>query len=325
MFSDRVMNSKNDVNSEGNQDPKEVCQNSSSSTISTKSNSNTEVKISKNAAKKKLRWEKIKECRRESRRKKKESKKLKPKKSKDDSILPDKVTTDIDSLPLSKKQLKQIERKRLLSVLDRDKTGCADRLTYRPLQVCIDCQFGEKMSDKELSHLASQIRRIYGSNKSNEHPASLTLVGLDEKGKTFKTMCEKNDGFQNYIVHRTSKSINDEYSTMIDKLVYLTPDSSYALEDLDDETVYVIGGFVDDTVKKQTTLEFADKHKIVTARLPIKEYCLKDENNKGTFKEILTVNQVFDILQKFYECKDWSIALSNNIPQRVGYKINKSA
>merc|ERR1719350_1404087 len=103
------MNSKNDVNSEGNQDPKEVCQNSSSSKISTKFHSNTEVKISKNAAKKKLRWEKIKECRRESRRKKKESKKLKPKKSKDDSTLPDNVTTDKDSLPLSKKQLKQIE------------------------------------------------------------------------------------------------------------------------------------------------------------------------------------------------------------------------
>ena len=318
------MNSMNDMNFEDNQDPKELCQDSSCSTISTKPCSNAELKISKNAAKKKLRWEKIKENRKELRRKKKESKKLKPKKSKEDNILPDKITKDNDPVLLSKKQLKQIERKRLLSVLDRDKTGCADRLTYRPLQICIDCQFGEKMSDKELSHLASQIRRIYGSNKSNERPASLTLVSLDEKGRTFKTMCDKNDGFRNYILHKTSKSINDEYSTTIDKLVYLTPDSSYALEDLDNETVYVIGGFVDDTVKKQTTLEFADKHKIFTARLPIKEYCMKDENNKGTFKEILTVNQVFDILQKFYECKDWSIALRNNIPQRVGFKINKS-
>merc|ERR1719228_181590 len=30
--------------------------------------------------------------------------------------------------------------------------------------ICIDLQFEELMSDKELIHLASQLRRVYGSN-----------------------------------------------------------------------------------------------------------------------------------------------------------------
>ena len=39
-----------------------------------------------------------------------------------------------------------------------------------------------------------------------------------------------------------------------EKVVYLSPDAEEELEGLDEDTVYVIGGLVDDSVKSQVSL-----------------------------------------------------------------------
>merc|ERR1712080_169489 len=124
-------------------------------------------------------------------------------------------------------------------------------------------------------------------------------------------------GFQNYILKRTSKSLVDEYCSVIEKLVYLTPDSQETLKELEQDKIYVIGGLVDDSVQKNTTYTYATDNKITTAKLPIQEVCSKMRNGSYTFKKILTINQVFDILKKFDEFKDWGIALSAGLPKRV--------
>merc|ERR1719362_1015294 len=108
------MNSKNDMIArvivEGNQDRNELSHDSPCSILATDSHPTMEVKMSKNAAKKKLRWERLKETMPERRRKEKEAKKLKKKlkaiQSKDAAILPVKDTTDNDSVPLSNKRRK---------------------------------------------------------------------------------------------------------------------------------------------------------------------------------------------------------------------------
>jgi hypothetical protein len=51
---------------------------------------------------------------------------------------------------------------------------------------------------------------------------------------------------------------------------------------------------------------------------------LEECNNKskketvGTFKKVLTVNQVFDIILTWYRSKDWVKAISAGLPERTG-------
>ena len=266
--------------------------------------------MSKNAIKKKRKWEKIQESNKNRRRDQKQSKK-----SKNDC---DNQSINNDSQHLSKRMRIQMERQRLLEVLNYSADNC-DKDSKSPLQICIDLQFGDKMSDKEVSHLAGQVRRVYGANKSSERPVKLSLVSLEENKRTYNILCKKNDGFENYILFRTAKSLTDHFASIKEKLVYLTPDSPTPLQDLETDKVYVIGGLVDDSVQKDTTKSYASNNKITTARLPIQEHCLKNVRGNYSFKQILTINQVFDILLAYHHSKDWSSALGNAIPQKVGF------
>ena len=54
--------------------------------------------------------------------------------------------------------------------------------------------------------------------------------------------------------------------------------------------VYIIGGLVDDSVKKDTSREFSLEARLTTARLPIPEWMVRREG--GSYKQILTINQV---------------------------------
>ena len=59
-----------------------------------------------------------------------------------------------------------------------------------------------------------------------------------------------------------------------------------------------------------------------TAKLPIEDFMSRSDSG-GSFKQILTINQVFDILLNFYQTKDWAIALSQNIPPKTGFVVKK--
>lgn len=183
------------------------------------------------------------------------------------------------------------------------------------LRICIDLQFENLMSEKELIHLARQLSRVYGLNKIN--PVHLTLASLSETSKTFQICCQKNQGFANYIWNRSQKPI-DELIADPSKVVYLTPDADQVLEDFNKDFVYVIGGLVDDSVKKKSTLIYAQDHGYQVAKLPIDQFCHRQES--GTFKQILTINQVFEIiLNKANQGLDWSSALAKSLPSRIGF------
>ena len=113
----------------------------------------------------------------------------------------------------------------------------------------------------------------------------------------------------------------------------------------------MIGGLVDDSVKKDTSRVFSDQSGLQTARLPIAENM---QRGIGTFKQVingdiliivivafkhiftgnvviiiafnqvLTVNQVFDTLLKFHETADWAVALAANVPPKTGFVLKES-
>ena len=186
------------------------------------------------------------------------------------------------------------------------------------IKVCIDFQFEELMIDKELNHLANQAKRVYSSNKACPSPFDLYFINLSKSSRTFKLCCEKNTGFENYSLTFAENGAEDLFETQ--NIVYLSPDSDHVLEDVTDDCVYVIGGLVDDSVKKNTSQLFCDHLNITTAKLPIEDFMSRSESG-GTFKQILTINQVFDTLLNFHQTKDWATALSENIPPKTGFVI----
>jgi tRNA (guanine9-N1)-methyltransferase len=264
--------------------------------------------LSKNATKKAARLERVRQSRLSQRKLKKHLAKERRKINQETS------NEEIEGqVHISKKVAKYaaIERlKRALENSDQDH-----------LRVCVDLQYEELMNEKELVHLARQLSRIYGYNRSLESPCQLTFSKLSTtQGSTFKVCCEKNDGFANYIVNRTENKVEDIFEPS--SVVYLSPDAQETLEDVTKDKVYVIGGLVDDSVKKNSSLKFAQTNGIKSAKLPIVEHCDRSLNG-GTFKQILTINQVFEILVLKGQGLDWPSALSKALPPRTGFIVNK--
>ena len=260
--------------------------------------------LSKKAQKKALRLEKLKAQKKANRKLKKQLAKDKKK----ESISKSGQSTASEN-HVSKKTLKLQTIEKLQNVLKDDESS-------RP-KVCIDLQYEELMSEKELIHLAQQLSRVYGFNRKSSDPCHLTFCHLPKDCKTRQICCDKSEGFANYILNFSEKSLIDTFENRKQDLVYLTPDSDNLLEDIEDNKIYVIGGLVDDSVKKLSSLSFAKDQGLTTAKLPIDKYCSRIE---GSFKQILTINQVFEILLNKIQGFSWPQVFSQSLPSRIGFQ-----
>lgn len=189
-------------------------------------------------------------------------------------------------------------------------------------RLCIDLSMTHHMSKKELSRLAGQIRRLYGSNKKAVRPFWICLSGFETDSPLHEECLRVNDGFSNYLLDRTEEDCFSLFP--LEALVYLTPDSEHALEDVDLNKVYILGGLVDESIQKKVTLQKAREHSVKTARLPIQEYMVRRQNGKNYHSEILTINQVFDILSTYVESQNWPEALKKGVSSRKGYVLQDS-
>lgn len=172
-------------------------------------------------------------------------------------------------------------------------------------RVCIDLSLEGVMSVKQTSRLCQQLGRLYGSNRKAENPACLHFTSLDRNSYLFKECVRKNSGFEDYFVHMSEKSHTELFKK--DEIVYLSPDSDDVLEEISKDKVYVIGGLVDDCVDRNRTKDRATESGIQTAKLPIDKYMIRVPH--GKYSKVLTVNQVFDIILTFCQCRDWKKAL----------------
>jgi len=184
-------------------------------------------------------------------------------------------------------------------------------------QVVIDCQYNDQMSEKEQRRFAQQLRRVYSSNKAASDPLHLYFTNLCPTGEFYKVCTQVNDGFEKYLVERTDRSILEAFSDQLGKLVYLSPDAPLPLDFFDPSKIYIVGGLVDETTRSNVTASFTQSKSIPSARLPIQEYFERGE--QGTYKTVLTVNQIVDIILKWYETKDWIKAIQVGLPQRTGF------
>ncbi|XP_013368636.1 PREDICTED: tRNA methyltransferase 10 homolog B isoform X2 [Chinchilla lanigera] len=86
--------------------------------------------------------------------------------------------------------------KRFLRALTKEKLLKARRTGPR---LCIDLSMTHHMSKKEMSRLAGQIRRLYGSNKKADRPFWICLTGFTTDSPLYEECLRMNDGFSSYL------------------------------------------------------------------------------------------------------------------------------
>ncbi|PKA59813.1 tRNA (guanine9-N1)-methyltransferase [Apostasia shenzhenica] len=174
-------------------------------------------------------------------------------------------------------------------------------------KIVLDLEFADLMKPGEMQSLAHQIMYCYAVNGRSEIPAHLYLTGC--KGEIGAQLLRL-PGYDKWIIEKEDGSYFEAFQNQKENLVYLTADAEVVLEELDPVKIYIIGGLVDRNRWKGVTMKKANEQGIQSARLPIANYF------KLASSQILTVNQVVEILLKFLETKDWKTAFFKVIPRR---------
>jgi len=192
-------------------------------------------------------------------------------------------------------------------------------------RVVVDLGFDDMMIDKEIVSLTSQLAYTYSANRNTSRPFSSVLF-TSFNGRTRERLERQSDAaYKRWIGTEwwdgsyeelweeatsapasTSKQNCDK-----GKVVYLTADAEDELSELKDDEVYIVGGICDHNRYKNLCQDKAKRQGIRSARLPIGKYLAE-----MTSRKVLTVNQVFEILLKWVETKDWSEALYSVVPKR---------
>jgi tRNA (guanine9-N1)-methyltransferase len=209
-------------------------------------------------------------------------------------------------------------------------------------RVVIDLGFDDKMQEKEIKSLCSQLAYTYSANRNASYPFTLLFTRLNARTK------ERLEKINDAAYRRWSSTEwwEDEYDRLwaspapsgsrrgdlegekqevkepegttdsqgleIKKnVVYLTADADEELEELKEDETYIIGGICDHNRYKNLCLDKARDSGIRAARLPIGRYLAAFPTRK-----VLTVNQVFEILVHWVQTKDWYQALMSVMPKR---------
>jgi tRNA (guanine9-N1)-methyltransferase len=279
----------------------------------------TNSPISKNAAKKQLKHERMVEKR-----------KLKKQMARDErrkQALIDGRNIAAEQAFVAQRTLSGDGWKRRQLLWEREKVP----LIQKSFHICIDCSYENLMTPKEIASLAAQIRCCYAYNKRNPFPCQLVVSDLcSSKSPLTLQLLQKETGYDewsNRAYVSTALPLNEYYGSgnyvetcHVSSIVYLTSDSEHTLTSLDNDAVYVIGGIVDRNRCKGVAFARAtammslveDGIPISTAKLPLSEYI---QHMPST--PVLTINHVFDILLQYRNHNnDWNTAFRNVLPQR---------
>ncbi|KAJ7967845.1 tRNA (Guanine(9)-N1)-methyltransferase [Quillaja saponaria] len=201
-------------------------------------------------------------------------------------------------------------RKERMEKRSEEKDKKMERLTKAKecgQKIVIDLEFSHLMTPTEINSLVQQIMYCYAVNGRCTSPAHLWLTGC--KGE-MDNQLKRLPGFDKWMMEKENQSYIVALQDQKENLVYLTADAETVLHELDLKKIYIIGGLVDRNRWKGITMKKAEEQGIQTAKLPIGNYL------KMSSSQVLTVNQVLEILLKFLESRDWRASFFQVIPQR---------
>jgi len=221
--------------------------------------------------------------------------------------------------------------------------------------VVVDLGFDSMMNNKEIVSLTSQLAYTYSANRQASFPFALIYTSLngrtfarlenmgdagykrwsntkwwsedysrlwedipypDTETAIVRAVQSSTDGAREDSAGTTSGATQTHLELTQNTIpkstvVYLTADSEDELNELKPDETYIIGGICDHNRYKNLCLNKARDSGIRTARLPIGRYLASLPTRK-----VLTINQVFEILVKWVETKDWEQSLYSVIPKR---------
>ncbi|KAL5972454.1 hypothetical protein ACLOJK_041709 [Asimina triloba] len=209
-------------------------------------------------------------------------------------------------------------RKERMAQRSEEKEKKAERLKWAReagQNIVVDLEFSDLMIGNEIHSLVQQIMYCYAVNGRCTSPSHLWLTGC--KGE-LETQLLRLPGFDKWIIEKESRSYIEVLQDQKENLVYLTADAETVLDELDPKKIYIIGGLVDRNRWKGITLKKANEQGIQSAKLPIANYL------KMSSSQVLTVNQVVEILLKFIETRDWKTSFFQVIPQRKRGEVEEA-
>lgn len=221
----------------------------------------------------------------------------------------------LSNMSCEEEKLKLIEsrrgmRKERMEKRSEEREKKLERLSWAKLHgqnIVVDLEFSHLMTPNELSSLVQQIMYCYAVNNRCTSPGHLWLTGCEGN---MGSHLNRIPGFDKWIIEKESRSYIEALQDQKESLVYLTADAETVLDDLDPKKIYIVGGLVDRNRWKGITMKKAQEQGIQAAKLPIGNYL------KMSSSQVLTVNQVVEILLKYLEMRDWKAAFFQVIPQR---------
>ncbi|RUS85572.1 hypothetical protein EGW08_006655 [Elysia chlorotica] len=250
------------------------------------------------------------------------------------------ASSDVDP-PMSKNQLKKLKkREKWLSIKQEKRRNAKLKRKHRlaemrengedigptrkslklktmknsacKIRVVVDLSLDEYMGEKDVNSLTCQLQHSYAANRRAENPMQLYFCGMG--GKT-KERLDRIGDYKGWDIYTENEPFEKIFPT--ESLVYLSSESSNVLTNLSEDKVYVIGGLVDHNNHKGLCHRLAEEKGIAHAQLPISDYL------DMKTRKVLTVNQVFSILLRYTETKDWKTSFLAEVPQRKNVNLKK--
>jgi len=236
-----------------------------------------------------------------------------------------------------RKKAKIAEHRKLVELGLADKSAAPNRRKSNKAmgklydaRVVIDLDFNEKMTEKELVSMSSQLQHSYAANKRAARALPMLFTSVRDimherlESKTdyrkwnccewwrtsYEDLWREGDDPRLFTPPRAKETASWARAAK-DDVIYLTGDSPNILSEIEEGKTYVIGGIVDRNRYKNLCLDKANEQGLKHAALPIGQYLPEIEGRK-----ILTVNQVFHIMAVWVEKRDWREALHTVMPQR---------
>lgn len=182
------------------------------------------------------------------------------------------------------------------------------------VNIIMDCEFDDLMSDKEIVSMSNQITRCYSAKRHADYEVGLVISSFNKRLRArFDKSVLDFHKWQNitFKENETLKEILPTNKEELQKYVYLTADTENELETMEEGYTYIIGGIVDKNRHKKLCLNKAQELGLPVARLPIGKYI---EMNG---RHVLATSHVYEIMCLWFELEhSWEKAFNQVLPPR---------
>ena len=177
----------------------------------------------------------------------------------------------------------------------------------------IDLDFEGLMTEQERKSMGQQLSYCYSANRHAPRPFNLELRGLTRPSAMADALAKLHvdEWRANFTEGYFDGQVLGAHAK--ERVVYLSPEAPDELDGVDDDAVYVVGGFVDRNRHKGASLQRASELGVRSARLPLDGLA---SLSKAGFSKVLTTKHVVDLMLEVKAGASWDAGLARCLPKR---------